>query len=300
MKQVVLITGANGMLAGYLAKQLSQEYSIRFLTRNVIKENEYLWDLKNKYIDPKGLMGVNYIIHLAGASIAEKRWSRKRKQIILSSRVDSSSLILEELKKHQIKIDAFISASAIGYYGTITSETIFNEESPQGKDFLSSVCRKWEDVTKLFKSENIADRISIVRCGIILSKNGGALKQIVKPIKYGIGSGIGKGNQYMPWIHIDDLCGIFKFIIENKNIGGIFNAVSPEYITNIELVEKIAKILNRKIIFPNIPGFIIKGILGERAIMLLEGSRVLSDKIIKNGFNFKYNNIEKALSNILK
>ena len=299
MKQVILITGANGMLAGYLAKQLSSEYYIRFLTRNVTKDNEYLWDLKNKYIDPKGLMGVNYIIHLAGSSIAEKRWSKKRKQIILSSRIDSGRLILEELKKHQIKIDAFISASAIGYYGTITSETIFNEESSQGKDFLSYVCRDWENTAQLFKSENIADRVSVVRCGIILSKNGGALKQIVKPIKYGIGSGIGKGNQYMPWIHIDDLCGIFKFIIENKPIRGIFNAVSSEHITNIELVKKIAKILNRKIILPNIPGFIIKGILGERSILLLQGSRVSSDKIIKNGFNFKYNNIEKALSNLL-
>lgn len=111
---------------------------------------------------------------------------------------------------------------------------------------------------------------------------------------------LGKGTQYMPWIHIHDLCGIFKFIIENKHISGIYNAVSPEHITNIELVKKIAKILNRKIIFPNIPGFIIKGLFGERAIMLLEGSRVSSDSIIKNGFNFKYNNIEKALNNLLK
>jgi len=300
MKQVVLITGANGMLARYFAKQLSTEYSIRYLTRNVTKDNEYLWDLKDKYIDSKGLMGVNYIIHLAGSSIAEKRWSKKRKQTILSSRVDSGRLILEELKKHHITIDAFISASAIGYYGTRTTETIFNEESPQGNDFLSDVCSKWENTAKLFTSENIADRVSVVRCGIILSKNGGALKQIVKPIKYGIGSGIGKGNQYIPWIHIDDLCDIFKFIIENKHISGIYNAVSPEHITNIELVKKIAKILNRKIIFPNIPGFIIKGILGERSVLLLQGSRVSSDSIIKKGFNFKYNNLSKALNNILK
>jgi len=300
MKKVVLITGAGGMLAGYLSKQLSPEYSVRYLTRNVTRDNEYLWDLKNKYIDPKGLTGVNYIIHLAGSSVAEKRWSKRRKQNILSSRVDSSLLILEELKKSKITIDAFISASATGYYGTVTSDTILNEESPQGNDFLSFVCNKWENTARLFKSEKVAKRVSVVRCGIIFSKKGGALKQIVKPVKYGFGSGIGTGNQYIPWIHIQDLCNIFKFFIENENISGIFNAVSSEHITNIELVKKIAETLNREIILPNIPAFIIKWILGERAVMLLEGSRVSSDKIIKLGFKFEYDDLDKALKNLLK
>ena len=135
MKKIVLITGANGMLAKQLAKQLEKEYSLRFLTRNVTQVNEYLWDLKSKYIDPKALIGVHYIIHLAGSSISEKRWSEKRKQSILSSRVDSGRLILQELKKNKINIDGFISASAIGYYGTTTSETIFDEERPKGNDY---------------------------------------------------------------------------------------------------------------------------------------------------------------------
>ena len=300
MKKVVLITGANGMLAKYMGEQLSPIYSVRYLTRNVSNENEYLWDLKNKHIDSKGLIGVNYIIHLAGSSIVEKRWSKKRKQTILASRVDSGLLILEELKKYQITIDAFISASAIGYYGTMTSNTIFNEGSPQGNDFLSDVCSKWENTAQLFKSENVASRVSVVRCGIILSKSGGALKPLVKTIKYGIGSGIGKGTQYIPWIHIQDLCGIFKFIIKNEHISGIFNAVSPEHITNIELVKQIAKKLKRKIILPNIPSFFIKGLLGERAILLLEGSRVSSYRIIEYGFKFEYENLEKALTNIFR
>ena len=300
MKKVVLITGANGMLAKYLGKQLSMEYNVRYLSRKVTKDDEYLWDLKNHYIDPRGLIGVNYIIHLAGSSVMNKRWSKEQKQTIFSSRVDSARLILDELKKHKLNIDAFISASAIGYYGTTTTETIFTEESPKGNDFLSSVCGEWERVTKLFKSENIAERVSILRCGLILAKDGGALKEIIKPIRYGFGSGIGTGHQYMPWIHIDDLCDMFKFIIQNKNISGIFNAVSPEHITNIELTKNIAKLLNRKIWLPNIPSFIIKSLFGERAVILLQGSRVSSDRIINSGFIFEYDSIEKALINILK
>lgn len=299
VKQVVLITGANGMVATELTKLLSKDYSVRFLTRKVTQDNEYLWDLKNKYIDPKGLMGVNYMIHLAGASIANKRWSKEQKQTILSSRVDSGLLILEELKKHHITLKAFISASAVGYYGTTTSATIFHEESPQGNDFLSHVCQEWEHTTERFKSEKVADRVAMVRCGVILSKKGGALEQIVKPIKYGIGSGLGTGKQYMPWIHSNDLCGIYKFILEHDTTSGIYNAVSPEHTTNLQLTKTIAKILNRKLLLPNIPRFVLKALFGEKAIILLEGSRVSSDKIIQAGFNFKYKNLEQALKQIL-
>ncbi|MFA6676556.1 MAG: TIGR01777 family oxidoreductase [Bacteroidales bacterium] len=299
MKKVVLITGANGMLAKHLAKRLSGEYSVRYLTRTVTKDDEFSWDLKSHYIDTRGLIGVNYIIHLAGASVMNKRWSEEQKQSILSSRVDSARLILDELKKHKLSIDAFISASAIGYYGTMTSETIFNEASPQGSDFLSYVCGQWENKALSFQSENVAERVSILRCGLVLAKNGGALKEMIKPIRYGFGSGLGTGKQYMPWIHIDDLCDMFKFMIENENINGIFNAVAPEHITNIELVQNIAKILHKKIWLPHIPSFIIKSLFGERAVILLEGSRISSDLIINKGFSFKYDNLEKALFNIL-
>lgn len=300
MKKKILITGANGMLSKQLTKQLESEYSIRFLTRKVTRSNEYLWDLKKSYIDPNALKGVHTIIHLAGSSIANKRWTKKRKQDILSSRVDSAHLILEELKKNQITIDSFISASAIGYYGTITTNFIFNEESPKGNDFLSNVCGKWEDAAHEFKSSNIANRVAIIRIGIILAKNDGALKKIIQPIKYGLGSGIGTGNQYMPWIHIQDLCSLFKFVIMNKHISGTFNAVSPEHITNIELTKRIGKVLNRPIILPNISKFIIQVLFGEMGLILLNGSRVSSDKIISTGFNFNYENLNNALNNILQ
>tara|TARA_B100000809_G_scaffold130660_1_gene128493 strand:+ start:26833 stop:27735 length:903 start_codon:yes stop_codon:yes gene_type:complete len=300
MKKIVLITGANGMLAKQLAKELNGEYTLRFLTRNVTQKNEYLWDLRNKFVDPKALTDLNYIIHLAGASVAEGRWTKKRKETILSSRVDSAQLLFEVLKKQRKTIDGFISASATGYYGSITSETIFNEESPKGNDFLSTVCDKWEAQALRFKSSSIAKRTAIVRIGIILSKNGGALKKMVPPIKYGIGSGIGLGNQYMPWIHIKDLCGIFKFILDTEELSGTFNGVAPEHITNTELTKEIGNTINRKILFPNIPSFIIKILFGKMAVILLEGSRVSSEKISKVGYHFKFKKANQALQHLLK
>lgn len=288
------------MLSKHLTKHLEGDYSIRYLTRKVTRNNEYLWDLKNRYIDPNALKDVHTIIHLAGSPIAAKRWTKKSKQMILSSRVDSAQLILNHLKKNAITIDSFISASAIGYYGTTTTDIIYNEESKKGNDFLSNVCQKWEDVAHEFKASNIADRIAILRIGIILSKKEGALKKIIRPIKFGLGSGLGTGNQYMPWIHIDDLCSMFHFLIESKHISGTFNAVSPNHITNIELTREIGKVLNRPILLPNIPKFILQALYGEMSLILLEGSRVSSDKIVEQGFSFKYDNLNKALSNLLQ
>ena len=300
MKEVVLITGANGVLAKHLAESLESNYTIRFLTRKVKKNNEFLWDLSNNYLDPNAFKNVNHIIHLAGSPITNNRWTEKRKEMIYSSRVDSAQLILAELKKNQQTIETFISASAIGYYGTTTTDKILNEESSNGNDFLSDVCKNWEGVAHSFSSENVAKRIAIVRIGIIFSNNEGALKKIIQPINWGIGSGIGSGKQWMPWIHISDLSGIFKFLLTHKEISGTFNAVSPEHTTNIELTRKIAKLIQRKIILPNIPKFVMKWIFGEMSVILLEGSRVSSDKIVKSGFNFEYENLNIALKSILR
>ena len=299
MKKVVLITGANGMLAKDLAKQLEGEYTIRFLSRNVSKDNEFLWDLKNKYIDPKALTGVHNIIHLAGSSVADKRWTEKRKQDILFSRVASAQLILDALKQQQLTINAFISASAIGYYGTNNSNIIFNEDSPKGNDFLSNVCDKWEQVAHQFQSNRVANIIAIVRIGIILGKESSALQKITKPISFGFGSGIGTGKQFMPWIHIQDLSSIFNYILSNEKVYGIFNAVSPEDVTNIEFTKKIAKVIKRPIILPNIPKFMIELIFGEMGSILLNGNRVSSKKITDLGFKFNFKSLDDALKNLL-
>ncbi len=299
MKETVLITGANGNIAKMLSGHLQAAYEVRFLTRKPKSENEFIWNLANEYIDEKALENIDYIIHLAGANISEKRWSSERKNEIINSRVTSANLILKKLKEKKIKIKAFISASAIGYYGSVTSQEIFTETSPKGNDFLSNVVDLWEKAAEEFRNEKIAERIVKIRTGVVLSHNEGALDKMATPIKYGFGSGLGSGKQYIPWIHINDLCRIYKFAIENNTIDGVYNACSPQSTTNIEFTKEIAKILKKPIFLPNIPKFILKIIFGELATVITEGSRCSSEKIIENGFIFDYPNLEKSLEDLL-
>jgi uncharacterized protein (TIGR01777 family) len=298
MNAVILITGANGMLARSLEKSLNSLYTVRLLTRKVTRHNEFKWDIKQKYIDPKALKDVNHIIHLAGSSVAEKRWTLNRKHEIYSSRVDSAKLICDELKKNNQTIDSFISASAIGYYGSMTTDEILTEESRNGEGYLAEVCKDWESATHSFKSKNVAHRTSILRLGIVLENNEGALKKMSTPIIYGLGASIGTGVQWVPWIHIYDICEMMKFLLEN-DVDGTYNAVAPEHVTNQTFTRELATVLKRKILLPNIPSLFFKLLFGEMAVVLLTGSRVSSDKIMRRGYVFKYANLHAALDNIL-
>jgi uncharacterized protein len=297
MKEVVLITGVNGMLAKALALEFDGEYTLKFLTREVKQENAYRWDINLGYIDPEGLKGVNHIIHLAGSPIAEKRWTTERKREIKKSRVGGAQLMLDELQKNNQKIDSFISASAIGYYGATTTNHIFTEDSPNADDFLGEVCRDWERVAHSFKSNHVANKIDVVRFGIVLDRDRGALKKIATPIRFGLGSGVGTGKQWVPWIHIADLCGMLKFVM-TQNEGGTYNAVAPEHVTNNAFTHEVAAVLKRKVVLPNIPAFFIRLLFGEMAVVLLTGSRVSSTKITERGFGFKYAKLNDALHHI--
>lgn len=299
MKELVLITGAGGMVAQQLAKQLKHNYSIRFLTRTVNKNCEFQWDIQNKSIDTSAFIGVNHIVHLAGASVSKKRWTKKRKKEILTSRIDSATLIQNELIRQNIVVDSFISASAIGFYGNETTNEVYSEASSSGKGFLSDVCQKWEQVAKSFESNKTAKRISILRIGIVLSKQEGLLKKIMPLTKFNLSAVLGNGKQYISWIHISDLCRMIKFILDNKHISGTFNAVSPEHITNTKLTKAIAKAMNRNILLPNVPKFIIRLFMGEISSLFIEGTRVKSDKIRSTGFVFKYFKFSDALDNLI-
>lgn len=300
MKEVVLITGAGGAVAKVLAKKLENEYSVRFLTRTKKHENDFEWNIKNGTIDEKAFENISHIIHLAGANISEKRWTDERKKEIISSRVDSAQLILKTLQKKNIQLKSFISASAVGIYGAITSEKIFKEEDEKGNDFLSKVVILWEKAADEFLEKGVAERVVKVRTSIVLSETEGALKKMAAPVKLGIGSPIGTGRQYIPWIHIDDLSSVFEYAVKNENINGPYNASAPQHTDNENLTKEIAEVLDKPMFMPNIPGFVMKLMFGELSVALLEGSRTSSEKLQNAGFQFKFPNLKNALENLLR
>jgi uncharacterized protein (TIGR01777 family) len=300
MKEVVLITGAGGSVAKVLAKKLENEYTVRFLTRTKKHENDFEWNIKNGTIDEKAFENISHVIHLAGANISEKRWTDERKKEIISSRVDSAQLILKTLQKKNIQLKSFISASAVGIYGAITSEKIFKEEDEKGNDFLSEVVILWEKAADEFSDRGVAERVVKIRIAIVLSEKEGALKKMAVPVKFGIGSPIGTGRQYIPWIHIDDLSSVFEYAVKNENIKGAYNASAPQHTDNENLTKEIAEVLNKPMFMPNIPGFVMKLMFGELSVALLEGSRTSSEKLQNAGFQFKFPNLKNALEDLLR
>jgi len=295
-----LITGGSGLVAKELSKKLHSLYSVRFLTRHKKSENEFEWDVKKGTIDENALLGVNHIIHLAGANISEKRWSSKQKKEIIFSRIESAKLLLNSLKKNNLKIDSFISASAVGYYGTTTDEKIYDETDAKGDDFLSYVVHQWEQVADLFVQDNVAKRVVKLRTGVVLSESGGALPKMISPIKLYVGAILGNGKQYLPWVHIQDICSMYEFAVKNQHLNGVFNACSPTEVTYKEFTKILARVLRKPILTVYIPSFIIKLIFGESSVILLYGSRVSPNKITKTGFVFKFTDLELALRDLLE
>ena len=292
----VLITGGSGLIGRRLSFLLkSRGYEVRILSRSNNPKNSYktfLWNISEKTINDSAFEDLNHIIHLAGAGIADKRWSEKRKKKIIASRVASTNLLYNTVKRLKTPLDSFISASATGYYGAITSETIFEEKDKPAKDFLGKVCSLWED--SIFQFNEIKIRTVALRTGIVLSKDGGALKKMKTPII----TSLGNGKQYMPWIHIDDLCELYIKAIEDEQFKGAFNAVSPEHISNLSFSKKISKIFNYPFLALGAPSLILQIVFGEMSTIILNGSRISANKIKQAGFKFKFENLEKALKNL--
>jgi uncharacterized protein (TIGR01777 family) len=296
MMRKVLITGGSGLVGRRLSFLLkSRGYEVRILSRSNNPKNSYktfLWNISEKTINDSAFEDLNHIIHLAGAGIADKRWSEKRKKEIIASRVASTNLLYNTVKRLKTPLDSFISASATGYYGAITSETIFEEKDKPAKDFLGKVCSLWED--SIFQFNEIKIRTVALRTGIVLSKDGGALKKMKTPII----TSLGNGKQYMPWIHIDDLCELYIKAIEDQEFKGAFNAVSSEHISNLSFSKKVSKIFNHPFLAVGTPSFILQIVFGEMSTIILNGSRISANKIKQAGFKFKFENLEKALKNL--
>jgi uncharacterized protein (TIGR01777 family) len=297
----ILITGGTGLIGKALTKTLTdQGHSVRILSRTPhagARVPEFYWNVEKQEIDDKAFDDIDHLVHLAGVGVADKRWTEQRKKEIIDSRVDSMKLITDTVKKKNIRLNSFVGSSAIGIYGRGTSEKIFGEDDQGPESFLRKTCELWE--SSYDEMATLSDKTSIVRIGVVLAKKGGALKRLLPLFKAGIGSAIGSGKQYMPWIHINDMVAVIMKALFDPEFKGIFNAVATEHITNHYFSKTLAKVMSKPFFMPAVPAFVMTLLYGEMASVLLEGSRASNKKLLQTGFTFTYPDLEKALKDIV-
>jgi uncharacterized protein (TIGR01777 family) len=306
----VLITGGTGLVGTAVKNLLLQKgYEVVLLSRSTISKEGYAhWDINAGTIDSTAIATADYIIHLAGAGVADKRWSRARKQEILDSRTKSSALLVKAMQETPNKVKAVISASAIGWYGPDKNNGDhhlaaqgFVETDPSYPDFLGTTCAAWEaSIAPVTANTNgLQKRLVCLRTGIVLSKYGGALKEFLKPLAVRMAAVLGNGKQMISWIDNRDLAKMFVYAIENESMSGSYNAVAPVPVSNKTLTKTLASVLYGKFyITTYVPSFILKIILGEMSIEVLKSTTVSVQKIQDTGFVFDYPEITKSLSTL--
>lgn len=299
----VLITGGTGMVGKHLTQLLVVKgYDVIIVSRSPSNNRPHakvsyaLWNIGKQEIDADAIAKADYIIHLAGAGVAEKKWTEERKQEIVNSRIESSATIVKALKQLPNKVQAVVSASAIGWYGADTEKSLqfgFVESADADAGFLGETCRLWEDSIQPVAA--LGKRLVKLRIGIVLSKEGGALVEFKKPLKVGIAGILGSGKQIISWIHVEDLCRMFVYAIEQPTLHGIYNAVTSKPVTNKYLTITLAKIERGGFYIPvHVPTFVLKLMLGELSIEVLKSANVSNNKIHNAGFAYTYPTIEEA------
>lgn len=298
----VLITGATGLVGQALVDLFHKhDIEVNYLTTSrskiEIKPNYqgYFWNPSTSELDPESLKGVSTIINLAGASVA-KRWTSSYKKAILNSRVDSLMTLKSALAKHDHQVEHLISASAVGLYEDSLTKFHEEEDYEKGDNFLADVVEKWEAAAD--EVGELGLEVTKIRIGVVLSDHGGALEKIKEPIEKYVGAPLGSGKQWQSWIHLSDLAGIFHHVME-KRLEGVFNAVSPNPVNNKELTECIADRLEKPLILPNVPAFVLKLMLGEMSTIVLGSQLVSSKKILSTGFKFEYAQLKPAIADLL-
>ncbi|SDP02003.1 hypothetical protein SAMN05428975_0037 [Mucilaginibacter sp. OK268] len=299
MSKNILITGASGSVGRRLTGLLLDKgYQVSALSRTpghnpAVKT--FIWDVNRGIIDEHCIEGIDTIIHLAGAGIAEKRWTDARKKELIDSRTKSIDLIYDLLKTREHQVSSVISAAAIGYYSDRGDE-LMTEDSTPNTDFMAHCCIEWENAVD--EGQKLGLRIVKFRTGVVLDKDGGALPTLAKPIKLYIGSPIGNGRQWIPWIHWQDVVDMYVYGIENTAVTGVYNMVAPNPATNAQLTQAVAKQLNKPLWAPNVPAFVLKLMLGEMSTIVLGSTKVSAQKIQDAGFRFKFTEVSTALKEI--
>ena len=294
----IVITGATGFIGSALVKKLhASGYKPVLLSRRHRQTSAFQnavsvsWNPENENEIVKEIDGADAVINLAGEPIVGKRWSKIQKMKILESRVRATRTVVHSIKQANEKPAVLINASAVGYYGSRGTEEL-TEESHPGSGFLTDVCKAWE--AHAIRAEDFGVRVVRIRTGIALEKTGGALQKMLPPFRFGMGGWLGNGNQWMSWIHLEDLLRLILFCVENEKAKGAVNAISPQPVTNKVFSMVLAQVLNRPCLMP-VPAFALKLLMGEMSEILLGSQRVLPKKARELGFSFQYPDIRKAL-----
>ncbi|MCS6928799.1 MAG: TIGR01777 family oxidoreductase [Saprospiraceae bacterium] len=299
MEKTVLIAGGSGFIGSRLVEMLEEKgYSTRILTRMPRAVNHYEWDPLAGRIDDKAVVGANVVINLAGAGIADKRWTPERKRLIVASRVESARVLREAFQRLSYQPEAYLAASAIGYYGNSGERWMTENDPPADQSFLSASTVEWERATETIGALGI--RTAVFRIGIVLERSGGALREIARPLKFGLGAYFADGQAWYSWIHRDDVCRMFLWAMRYSSVEGIYNAVAPHPVRNRELVHATARAMKRWTVHVPVPAFALRLMLGEMATVVLHSTRVSAAKIQQTGFTFQYPHLEEALAHIFR
>lgn len=297
----VLITGATGLIGKKITqKLLSRGDEVIVLTRSVQQAKKSIlnatayWEWNKDLLQEKE-REIDAVINLAGENVMARRWNDTQKKKILQSRLSSTKNLIEFIAALETKPKVFISASAIGIYGNDNS--VVDENSPAANDFLAKVVKEWEAESS--KVDTLGIRRVNIRIGIVLDKNEGALAKMITPFKFFVGGSIGSGKQWFSWIHIDDIVGIFLFALDNPNVSGAINGVAPNPVTMKDFAKTLGKTMNRPSIF-SVPEIALKLVLGEGAAAVLGGTNVMSKKIVDAGYQFSFEKVEEALTELFE
>lgn len=294
-----LLAGGTGFIGTRLTEMLRERgHTVRILTRHPRGEGQFAWDTEKETIDENAVAGVDFIINLAGAGIADKRWTPARKRELIDSRVKSTHLLERAIIKTGVRLQAFVSSSAIGFYGNSGEQSMHESDLPADQSFMVECCRLWEEAVAPISAMGM--RTVIFRTGVVLGKEGGALAELIKPLYFGIGGYFGNGRAWYSWIHLEDICRMYVWALENPEANGIYNAVAPHPARIKPLVQALVRAWRKPALVLPVPAFALRVWFGEMSATILNSNFVSADKIQQAGFTFEHPMVEEAMQSIFQ